>query len=105
MISIYKIYIIFSKFPSLFYNHHNQHSHYKETHTYSQNLSNSVQEKDFYTDFQNYFISVSLGEIVLDKEKFITISTSTPLFQALSGKIKGDTFKFRDQIYTITDVF
>ena len=58
-----------------------------------------------YTDFQNYFISVSLGEITLGNDKFITISTSTPLFQALSGKIKGDKFKFRDKVYTIQEVF
>jgi hypothetical protein len=58
-----------------------------------------------YTDFQNYFVSVSLGEINVNGEKFITISTLTPLFQALAGKSKGDKFKFRDQLYTILDVF
>src|SRR5690606_12650572 len=43
-----------------------------------------------YTNLQNYFISISLGEIEIDNEKFMTVSALTPIFQALSGKKPGE---------------
>jgi hypothetical protein len=57
------------------------------------------------TELQNYFISISLGEVIVDKKKFMTISTISPLYKAISEKKKGDTFELRDKKYKITDVF
>jgi transcription elongation GreA/GreB family factor len=57
------------------------------------------------TNLHNYFVSISLGEIKADGEKYLAISTQSPLFQLLSGKKKGDTFQFRTQNIQILDVF
>ncbi|MFB9862655.1 hypothetical protein [Rufibacter immobilis] len=56
------------------------------------------------TDAQNYFISVSLGEIVIDGEKFYAISAASPVFQVMAGKTKGETFLFRDKKINILDI-
>ncbi|WP_205503182.1 hypothetical protein [Rufibacter psychrotolerans] len=56
------------------------------------------------TDAQNYFISVSLGEIVLDGEKYYAISAASPVFQAMAGKTKGESFTFRDKKIKILDL-
>ncbi|WP_227006419.1 hypothetical protein [Rufibacter latericius] len=57
------------------------------------------------TDAQNYFISVSLGEINIDGEKYFAISAASPVFQAMAGKTKGESFTFRDKKITILDLF
>ncbi len=56
------------------------------------------------TDAQNYFISVSLGEIMIDNEKFYAISPASPVFQAMAEKGKGDSFQFRDKQIKILEV-
>lgn len=56
------------------------------------------------TDAQNYFISVSLGEIKVDGEKFYAISPASPVFQAMAEKSKGDSFQFRDKKINILEV-
>ncbi|MFC6999387.1 hypothetical protein [Rufibacter roseus] len=56
------------------------------------------------TDAQNYFISVSLGEITVDGEKYFAISPASPVFQAMAEKGKGDTFTFRDKSIKILEV-
>ncbi|MBC7450510.1 MAG: hypothetical protein H7259_03380 [Cytophagales bacterium] len=58
-----------------------------------------------FTNFQNYFISTSLGEIKIDEKSFQTVSTLSPLFQILADKRKGDTFMFLDRLYTVIEVF
>jgi len=54
---------------------------------------------------QKLFISISLGKVVADGETFFAISPSAPLFKAMAGKKKGDTYDFRDQKVTIREVF
>lgn len=54
---------------------------------------------------QKLFISISLGKVVADGEAFFAISPSAPLFKAMAGKKKGDTYDFRDQKVTILEVF
>ncbi len=56
------------------------------------------------TDAQNYFISVSLGEINVEGEKYFAISPASPVFQAMAGKTKGDSFVFRDKSIKILDL-
>lgn len=58
-----------------------------------------------FTNFQNYFISTSLGEIKIEDKGFQTVSTLSPLFQILADKKKGDTFMFLDRLYTVIEVF
>ena len=41
----------------------------------------------------------------VDGEKYIGISTHSPIFQAMSGKSKGDTFSLKQKKYMITDIF
>lgn len=57
------------------------------------------------TTFQNYFISVSLGEITAEGKKYYAISTQSPLYQAIADKQKGDVFSFRGKEYKILNVF
>lgn len=57
------------------------------------------------TSLHNYFISISLGELKAYNEKYIAISTQSPIYQLLSGKRKGDKFHFRNQDVEVKDVF
>jgi hypothetical protein len=57
------------------------------------------------TDYQNYFISSGLGEITINDEAFITVSTLSPLFQILASKEKGAQFMFLDRMYKVLEVF
>lgn len=57
-----------------------------------------------YTELQNYFIGVSIGEIKIDEESFYAISCMSPLYKAMAGKTTGDTFVFRDKEYKILQV-
>jgi len=57
-----------------------------------------------YTTQFNYFISVSVGEITADTEKFYAIATNTPIGKLLLGKKVGDTVSFRNQSFVIEKV-
>jgi len=58
-----------------------------------------------FTNAQNLFISISLGQISCEGDNFVAISTQSPLYQSIEGKRKGDKFDFRGQKYTINEVF
>jgi hypothetical protein len=57
------------------------------------------------TNLQKFFISVSLGEITVDGEKYFAISAMSPLFKAMVDKKEGETFSFRDKHYIIESIF
>jgi transcription elongation GreA/GreB family factor len=57
------------------------------------------------TNTQKFFISVSLGEITVEGEKYFAISAMSPLFKAMVEKAVGDTFSFRDKQYVIEAIF
>lgn len=57
------------------------------------------------TNTQKFFISVSLGEIQVEGEKFFAISAMSPLFKAMVNKEEGETFTFRDITYKIESIF
>ncbi|WP_326982645.1 hypothetical protein VUJ46_21180 [Chryseobacterium sp. MYb264] len=44
------------------------------------------------TDKGLFYISISMGEIILDKHKIMTVSIESPLVKAMFGKKMGDTF-------------
>ncbi|HEY8400279.1 MAG TPA: hypothetical protein VIK89_03400, partial [Cytophagaceae bacterium] len=58
-----------------------------------------------FTEHQNYFISVSLGEIKIDDVSFVSVSNQSPIYKALAGKRKGEKFYFRDSEFTILECF
>lgn len=58
-----------------------------------------------HTDKQNFFISVSVPKIEVDKKTYFPISTSAPIFQAMVGLKQGEAFSFRDRNYRILEVF
>jgi hypothetical protein len=68
---------------------------------YDQPLQGAV----LHTDTENFFISISLGEIKLDDKRYYAISPVTPLFKQMLGKRKGDKFIFRDRTYKINELF
>jgi transcription elongation GreA/GreB family factor len=57
------------------------------------------------TAIQTFFISISLGEVNVNGEKAYAVSTQSPIYKAMEGKRKGETFKFRDQDVLITDLY
>jgi hypothetical protein len=56
------------------------------------------------TDTQQFFISASLGTIKMDDQVFVAISTSSPMFQAMAGKKKSESFSFRDKKFLIKEI-
>ena len=58
-----------------------------------------------YTTDKNYYISISVGEIVVDDQKFYAISGVTPMAKLLIGKSKGDKIQFRSTTFVITDIY
>ena len=56
------------------------------------------------TSQNNYFISISAGEITIDNDTFYAISPTTPIGQLLLGKKLGDTITFKEQKFKITNV-
>lgn len=52
----------------------------------------------------NYFISVSVGEILIDNQSFFAISAATPIGQLLLSKQVGDGIQFRVQQFTIKEI-
>jgi len=57
------------------------------------------------TNTQKFFISVSLGEITVEGEKYFAISAMSPLFKAMVNKNVGEDFSFRNTNYRIEAIF
>lgn len=57
------------------------------------------------TTHNNYFISISIGEISIGDEKYFAISPKSPIGHLLLGKKKGDEAQFNSIIFRIVDVF
>jgi len=57
------------------------------------------------TNTQKFFISVSLGEISVEGEKYFAISAMSPLFKAMVNKNVGEEFSFRSNNYRIEAIF
>ena len=49
-----------------------------------------------FTTQANYFIAISSGEIVVEKEKYFAISPNTAIGKLLIGKEAGDVMTFRE---------
>lgn len=57
-----------------------------------------------FTTQNNYFISISAGEIKIDQGSFYAISPNTPIGQLLISKKLGDEISFKNQKFQITEV-
>ena len=57
------------------------------------------------TNLQTFFIALSLGEIKVDGKPYFAISAMSPMFKAMAGKKKGDSFAFRDKEFKIKNIF
>lgn len=57
-----------------------------------------------YTNNGNFYLSISAGQLHLDKEIFFAISAVSPIGKLLLGKKKGDHFDFNGKKYQIKEV-
>lgn len=52
-----------------------------------------------------YFLAISVGEIIIENQKYYAISPSSPIGKMLLGKKVGDAFAFNGKIITINKTF
>ena len=57
-----------------------------------------------YTNNGNFYLSISAGQLHLDKELFFAISAVSPIGKLLLGKKKGQQFDFNGKKYQINEV-
>ncbi len=58
-----------------------------------------------YTNFQNYYLSISVGEVVVKGQSYYCISTLSPIGKILIGKKEEDILDFNGKTITILRVF
>jgi transcription elongation GreA/GreB family factor len=56
------------------------------------------------TDKGLFYIAVSVGEIISENRKVMTVSAESPLVKAMSGKKEGNTFAVNAMIQTIQKI-
>ena len=57
------------------------------------------------TDKLTVFLAWNMGKINLGKNTCFAISTQAPLFNAIAGKKKGETFSFRGETHKVLEVY
>ncbi|MEB2785262.1 hypothetical protein [Algoriphagus persicinus] len=57
------------------------------------------------TDKVSFFISVSIEEFIVREDRYFGISTRSPIFKAMRGKSKFETFAYGSTNYLIKDIF
>ena len=58
-----------------------------------------------FTEKQKIFVATGIGKLQFEEEDFFVISPKVPIYEAMKGKARGDTFRFRDIEQKIIDVF
>ena len=56
------------------------------------------------TEKATYFLSLSIGAIVIESAHYYCVATSSPIGQQFLGKKKGESFTFNNTTSQITDV-
>ena len=56
------------------------------------------------TDAANYFISIPVGEIKVEEEKFYAIGLNSPIGKLLLGKQEGEQFTFQQKEFSIKKI-
>jgi hypothetical protein len=57
-----------------------------------------------YTNQGTYFISISIGAVLISKTNYFCVALHSPIGDLLSGKKKGDSFSFNEKEYSISSV-
>ncbi|PJJ67665.1 hypothetical protein [Chryseobacterium geocarposphaerae] len=57
------------------------------------------------TDKGLFYVSVSVGEIIFNDQKIMTVSVESPLIKAMSGKTKDDQFMINTMLQTIEEIW
>lgn len=57
------------------------------------------------TDKGLFYVTVSVGEIISENQKIMTVSAESPLAKAMSGKKEGDTFAVNNISQTIMQIW
>lgn len=57
------------------------------------------------TDKLNLFVSIGIGKFKVDKKEYFAVSTKVPVFKAIEGLVKGDTYFLNGKEYRIKDIF
>lgn len=57
------------------------------------------------TNHQTFFVSVSIEKFAVEGNMYVGISTSSPIFKAMRGMRKGETFSFKGVVYKIREIF
>ena len=57
------------------------------------------------TDQANYFLAISVGELIIQNKKYYAISPVSPIGKLLLGKKAGDEFVFNGKAVTIQEIF
>ena len=57
-----------------------------------------------YTNHGTYFISISIGAVMVGKTNYICIALHSPIGNFLAGKKKGDKFIFNEKEFTILTI-
>ena len=56
------------------------------------------------TDTSWFYISISLGKILIDAKEIFILSSQTPLSKLMLNKSNGDSFSFNGNNYTVAEV-
>lgn len=56
------------------------------------------------TDTMSYYLSVSIGQLLIEKEIIFAISPQSPIGNLLLGKTKGETLLFNGKPQTILEI-
>lgn len=57
------------------------------------------------TDKGLFYIAASVGEMIIDNQKVMTVSTESPLVKAMFGKKRGDSFAINNIGQTIENIW
>ncbi|MEB2777429.1 hypothetical protein SYJ56_19095 [Algoriphagus sp. D3-2-R+10] len=57
------------------------------------------------TDKASFFISVSIEEFMVGENRYFGISTQSPIFKAMRGKSRFETFTYGSTDYLIKEIF
>jgi len=56
------------------------------------------------TNHAYFFISLSVGAVMVNKTNYLCVALNSPIGVQLSGKRKGDSFVFNEKEYLVTSV-
>lgn len=56
------------------------------------------------TNSGTYFISIGIGQVEMDENRYFVISRESPIGQTMEGKKVKDEFSFNERVFTILDI-